>query len=523
VTGRPWIMTPNIGDIAAETATHDPGRVAIIAGDRTVSYGELDERIGRFASVVLEHGIAPGETVAIATGNDWRFIETAFGTLRAGAVALLVNVKLGAETLGYIAHHSETRLIVADSALGERLVHMIEAVPGLRGTLEMRRDTFQTSYESALQSAAAPAGSHPVEPDDLALLMYTSGSTGRPKGCMLSHSNTWWQARSTARTMLLDRSDRGLVMGPLYHANALWGTLLAMLFTGGSVVILPEFDRRAALTAIHDHRVTFTSGTPSMYALMLGDPEIERFDLSSIALLTCGSAPVPAELMARIVQTFRCEVAETYGLTEAGANILTPRWGIKKLGSTGLPVPDVEIRITALDDPARDCAPGEVGELWSRSPANALGYLKEPKLTAERFTEGGWVRTGDLMRRDEQGYCYFCGRADDMISIGGENVYPKEVETIILTHPGVANVAVVPAPHAVKGEAPVAFVVLKPGASVTESELKEHFLSRGPAYAHPRRVFFQDQLPISSTNKLDTSALKRRAKALLPDGLGSSQ
>jgi long-chain acyl-CoA synthetase len=164
-----------------------------------------------------------------------------------------------------------------------------------------------------------------------------------------------------------------------------------------------------------------------------------------------------------------------------------------------------------------------VGELWSRSPANALGYLKEPKLTAERFTEGGWVRTGDLMRRDEQGYCYFCGRADDMISIGGENVYPKEVETIILTHPGVANVAVVPAPHAVKGEAPVAFVVLKPGASVTESELKEHFLSRGPAYAHPRRVFFQDQLPISSTNKLDTSALKRRAKALLPDGLGSNQ
>jgi long-chain acyl-CoA synthetase len=515
------MLAPNVGDLPAETVRLDSGRPAVIAGGRELRYGELDERARRVAGLLREAGVAAGETVALALGNDWRFVEVLLGTLRAGAVALLVNVKLGPETLGYIAEHSETRVIIADGRLGPRLSAMAGAARTLRATLVTEPDGAGDDYERALAAATPAARSHPAGPDDLALLMYTSGSTGRPKGCMLSHSNTWWQARSTARTMLLDRADRGLVMGPLYHANALWGILLPMLFVGGSVVILRDFDRRQVLRAIHEHRVTFTSGTPSMYALLLGDPGLSQFDLSSISLLQCGSAPVPEELMVRIKAAFKCEVVETYGLTEAGANVLTPRWGVKKLGSTGLPVPDVEIRIVRLDDPDRDCAPGEVGELWSRSPANALGYLKAPELTASRFTPDGWVRTGDLMRRDEQGYCYFCGRIDDMISVGGENVYPKEVETILLTHPAVANAGVVSVSHAVKGEAPVAFVVLKPGAKATEEELKAHFLARGPAYAHPRRIFFLDRLPISSTNKLDRGALKRRANELLPGGAGT--
>ncbi len=519
--GRPWMLAPNVGDLIAETVALDPGRVALIAGGRSVRYGELAERSARVAGLVRGAGIRRGEPVALALGNDWRFVETMLGTLRAGAAALLVNVKLGPDALAYIVRHSEARTLVADGRLGPRLAAMSDALPRGSTVLVTDPDAAQDQYERSLAAASPIARAEPVGPDDLALLMYTSGSTGRPKGCMLSHSNTWWQARSTARTMLLDRADRGLVMGPLYHANALWGILLPMLFTGGSVVVLPDFDPRGALRAIHDHRATFTSGTPSMYALLLGDPEIARFDLSSIALLECGSAPVPEELMARVKAAFPCEVVETYGLTEAGANILTPRWGVKKLGSTGLPVPDVQIRIVSLDDSARDCAAGEVGELWSRSPANALGYLKDSALTAERFTRDGWMRTGDLMRRDDQGYCYFCGRADDMISVGGENVYPKEVETIVLTHPAVANVGVVPVPHAVKGEAPVAFVVRRPGAEVTEDELKAYFLARGPAYAHPRRIFFVEQLPMSSTNKLDRGALKQRARELLPNGVAS--
>jgi long-chain acyl-CoA synthetase len=292
-----------------------------------------------------------------------------------------------------------------------------------------------------------------------------------------------------------------------------------MLFTAGSVVILPEFDAGAALTAIGTHGVTYTSGTPSMYTLLLAHPELERSEKRSIELLECGSAPVPPELLRLMIEHFGCEPVETYGLTEGGANVLTPRWGVKKLGSTGLPVPDVEIRIVDPDGDERDCDPGEVGELWTRSPANALGYLHDPVTTAERFLADGWLRTGDLMRRDDQGYCYFCGRVDDMISVGGENVYPKEVESVLLSHAAVRDVGVVAAPHPIKGEAPVAFVVLQPGLPATEGELRQHALDNGPAYAHPRRVFFIDALPLNATNKLNRSELERRATQLLPDGL----
>ena len=219
--------------------------------------------------------------------------------------------------------------------------------------------------------------------------------------------------------------------------------------------------------------------------------------------------------MRALKETFGCEVCETYGLTEGGANVISPRWGIKKLGSTGLPVPGVEIRIVDPES-ERDCAPGEVGELWSRSGANAIGYLKQPDVTAAKFTPDGWLKTGDLVKADEQGYIYFCGRVDDMISVGGENVYPKEVETILLAHPGVDDVCVVPAPHPVKGEAPVAWVVAREPDSVSEEELKQWFLERGPAYAHPRRVFFLDELPVSGTNKLDRKRLEEDARRLVP-------
>jgi acyl-CoA synthetase (AMP-forming)/AMP-acid ligase II len=198
---------------------------------------------------------------------------------------------------------------------------------------------------------------------------------------------------------------------------------------------------------------------------------------------------------------------------------MAPRWGIKKLGSCGLPVPGVEVRIVDPDDPSRDCPPGVVGELWSRCPANALGYFKQPEATAEKFTPDGWLRTGDLMRADEQGYIYFCGRKDDMISVGGENVYPKEVETILLAHPDVDDVCVVAVPHRVKGEAPVAWVVLRTAGVATEEVLKQYFLANGPAYAHPRRVFFVDRLPVSGTNKVDRKWLQEEARRLVPDGL----
>lgn len=491
----------------------------MVADDHELSYGELDERAQRLAGAVASH-VRPGDTVALALGNDWRFVESLLAVLRAGAVALLVNTKLGRETLAYIAGHSETKLVLGHQELQEQAEALHAGAPsGCELLIVGGEGDEGGEYEQVLLTAEPLRRSQVVDPHDLAMLMYTSGSTGQPKGVMLSHSNIWWQTRNDVRTMLMDRHDRGLVMGPLYHANALWAILQPMLYVGGSVVILPGFVPADVLAAIERHRVTYTSGTPSMYALLLAEAETRNYDVSSIELLQCGSAPVPQELMTRILAYFQCELVETYGLTEGGATVLTPRWGVKKLGSTGLPVPEAEIRIVDVSDQQRDVEIDEVGELWTRSPANAIGYLKDSEKTAARFLPEGWLRTGDLFRRDEQGYCYFCGRTDDMISVGGENVYPKEVETLILTHPAVADVGVVPATHPVKGEAPVAWVVLRPGAQATEQQIREHALANGPAYAHPRRVFFLDTLPISGTNKLDRGELERMTREQLPDGL----
>jgi acyl-CoA synthetase (AMP-forming)/AMP-acid ligase II len=514
---RPWLRAPNFGAVVDEAASLHPERTVLSADGLELGYGELDARAGRLAAFVRDAGVAPGEVVALAMGNDFRFVECLLGVLRAGCVALLVNTKLGADTLAYIAGHSEVRLVLGHESLERVHRALLDGAPAVCRSLTMGGE--RDAYEGTV-SRLGPTPACEVDPDELALLMYTSGSTGLPKGVMLSHSNTWWQARSDVRTMLMDWADRGLVMGPLYHANALWAILLPMLYVGGSFVVLPDFEPTRVLEAIDAHGITFMSGTPSMYSLLLSEAERGKYDLSSIELLQCGSAPVPEELLARIKTRFtRSELVETYGLTEGGANVLTPRWGIKKLGSTGLPVPDVEIRVVDPGEHGRECEAGEIGELWTRSPANALGYLKDPERTAERFVGDGWLRTGDLFRRDEQGYCYFCGRTDDMISVGGENVYPKEVETILLLHPAIADVGVVAAPHPVKGEAPVAWVVLKAGAEVTEDEVRQHFLANGPAYAHPRRVFFVDVLPVSSTNKLDRAALQQMARAELPEGL----
>jgi acyl-CoA synthetase (AMP-forming)/AMP-acid ligase II len=494
----------NFGELTWRAARLFPERVAVVEGDLELTYAELDERIRRTAALVRSLGARRGEPVLLLLPNDWRFPEALLGTIRAGAIATPLNTKLGAATLAWVAEHSEARILLAHSSLRETAAAL----------------GVETTVYADEEGWPGPGGDdrvEPVEREEPAMLMYTSGSTGRPKGVLLAHRSKWWQARSTQRCYMLTEDDRGLVTGPLYHANALWACLLPMLFVGGSVAIMPSWDAEAMLAAVDRHRPTFTSGTPAMFTLLLNAWDAApHHDLSSLRLLVCGSAPVPQELLDALQRRLGgVDVLESYGLTEGGANVLTPRWGIHKLGSTGLPVPGVELRVLDPQDPSRECGPGEVGELWSRSVANLIGYLKQPDVTAQRLTGDNWLRTGDLVRRDEQGYVYFAGRVDDMINVGGENVYPKEVETILLEHPDVLDVAVVAAPHEVKGQAPVAWVVPR-GGSLSEDDVKQWFLARGPAYAHPRRVLFVDRLPVTGTNKIDRKQLQDEAARLAP-------
>jgi long-chain acyl-CoA synthetase len=501
----------NFGDLAYVAVRAYPDRPAVIQGEVALTYRDLDARMMRVAGMLRGLDAAPGTRVALLFPNEWPFVEAMFGAMRAGAVPVPLNIRSGYDTLRYCVEHSDAAVLVASGTLRDLAVRLRADVPALRALVLTGAAADALSYERLLEAAPAEVESAVVAPDDVCMQPYTSGSTGRPKGVLLTHAGQFWNGEMVRRIMMLDETDRALVAVPLYHKNAMAAAVKPILMAGGALVILPGFDPAEVIRAIDRHRCTYITGTPSMFRLVLNQRRLlAEHDVRSLRWAACGSAMVPPDLLREFEATFGCGIGEGYGLTEGGPVVFeNPRFGPRKTGSTGLPLPGCEVRVVTSE--GRDAGVGEPGELWTRNPGLARGYYKAPDLTAAKFDRDGWLHTGDLVRSDEQGYFYILGRVDDMINVGGENVYPKEVEDVLLLHPAVREAYVVPVPHAVKGEAPVAFVVLHDGRSVTVDELKHFVLARGPAYAHPRTVLFLDEAPLGGTGKVDRQALRARA------------
>src|SRR5262249_12522697 len=343
-----------------------------------------------------------------------------------------------------------------------------------------------------------------------AMFLYTSGSTGTPKGVVLSHQSHIWvvEARLSGE---LER-HRYLIAAPLYHMNALALAKLACA-AHATIVLLPQFTAAAYIAAIGRYRATWLTAVPPMIAMMLRERELlARTDLASVEFVRMGSAPVSHSLMQAIRQALpQASVTNAYGTTEAGPVVFGPH--PTKLAqpemSVGSPHPQVELRLS--DGGARGV---DQGVLEMRCPALMNGYHNRPDVTPP-FTEDGFYVTGDVFRRDAEGFHYFIGRTDDMFVSGGENIYPAEVERMLERHPGVSQAAVVPIDDEIKGQKPVAFVVAKSTRPPDEDEIKRFALANAPAYAHPRAVWFLDELPLASTNKVDRAALQRLAQQRL--------
>jgi len=488
-------------------ASRDPLKPALIvpagAGDGAtpevqMTYGELDALADAIARGLLARGLAAGERVAILSANRADYVAALLGIMRAGLVAVPVNFRFPAALSAFVIRDSGARLVFCDTA---RLPDCPSDVPVV---------VFDGHGESSLASFADPGPLDAVAPAHRtpAMFLYTSGSTGKPKGVMLSHDGHLWVARTRAAAQPPE-PHRFLVAAPLYHMNALTLVLMA-LYGHGTVVLLPQFDARAYIESIGRYRVTWLTSVPPMMAMMLREADVlARIDLSSVQHIRMGSAPVGESLLAQISQVLpNAKVANVYGTTEGGPVVFGPhpRGLVTPPLSVGFAHPEVGVKL--LDAPADGPA---CGVLAMKSPAVMLGYHNRPDLPMP-LTEDGFYVTGDVFARDADGFHAFVGRADDMFVSGGENIFPGEVERILETHPDIAQACVVPVDDDIKGTKPVAFVVRRTGAALSEDDVKRHSLEHAPAYQHPRRVWFVDALPIASTNKIDRAALKQWAR-----------
>ncbi|MHC9235276.1 class I adenylate-forming enzyme family protein [Pseudooceanicola sp. 502str34] len=455
-----------------------------------ITRARLGAAVNAVAAQLQARGLAPGARVGLISGNRWEYIAAYLGIMAAGFVAVPVNFKLPRDTVTWLCGDAEMQLVFTDDARRDLCPV---------GLAQINFDHDWAALEAAGGSTAATLPA----PGADAMILYTSGSTSLPKGVPLSHDGQLWALRNRLHNSPAYGSNRVIAAAPLYHMNALFTAKVA-LASGARLVLMRRFDAAGFVTAISDHDVTMVTSVPTMIALALREAEaLAAADLSGVRFVGMGSAPVTEQLVKATKAAFpNAIVSLGYGTTESGpcAFGAHPEGLPKPALSLGYPLPDVDLQLRG----------GETrGELLIRTPAVMRGYLNNPEKTASVLDAEGWYATGDLMRRDAEGFFYFVGRADNMFTCGGENIYPENVEDMLNRHPGVAQACVVPVPDEVKGQKPVAFVV--PQGTPTEAEIRSFALENGPSYQHPRRVIFLEEMPLAGTNKVDRAALTRRA------------
>src|SRR3954452_3872494 len=490
----------NLGDFIRRD--RDLTKVAIIdLGGEEVpteyTFLELDAMTAGVARSLLKRGFKRGTRIAILSANRAEFIAAYFGIMRAGLVAVPVNYRFPKQTIHLIMEDAGAKLVFCDKASRDNCPGDLPVV------------VFGGDGEESFGRFIEPGGFETVVPkkNEPAMFLYTFGSTGIPKGVVLSHQSHIWVVE-TRLTPDLER-HRYLIAAPLYHMNALALTKLACA-AHATIVLLPKFEAKAYIEAIGHYRPTWLTAVPPMIAMMLREREtLAKTDLSSVEFIRMGSAPVSTSLMESIHRAVpKAKVTNAYGTTEAGPVVFGPHpKGLPQPdNSVGTPHPKVQLRLVAGAD--RDAAQGV---LEMKCPALMTGYHNRPDVPPP-FTADGFYITGDVLRRDENGFHYFVGRTDDMFVSGGENIYPTDVERMLEKHPDVGQAVVVPVDDEIKGTKPVAFVIPKQGRHPTQDAIKKFALENAPAYQHPRYVWFVEELPLASTNKVDRNALRKLAQ-----------
>jgi len=534
-----------LGALPAMGADRYGEKPAFASFGRTLSYRELDERADSVAGVLADHGVEPGDRVGLFVPNTNQFPPAYFGTIRAGAVAVPLNLRMDPETLVYVLDNAGADHVIASPLLADEARDLAAAADV--GTLFLPGvdDDGVVNYSHALAEESGGFDRSEREPGDVACQPYTSGTTGDPKGVLLTHENLLSAIESYDKGGLsVDAEDSIVLVLPLFHIYALNAIMGTYLYSGATMYLQPEPDGENMLRALDDNDVTTMAGVPAMYTMMWRAyrEEPDAYDLSSLRYVTCAAAPLADDVRRTIEEAWNVPMVEGWGMTETSpAGTLEPAHGVRKpAGCIGPVLPGMEIKLvdpetgaTLLDtdqlqpfpdpDVDFDDESAVTGEIAVRGGSVFEGYYGLPERTDQVFDETGYFHTGDIARVDADGYLWMVDRADDMMIVGGENVYPAEVENALYEHPSVAEAAVVAAPHETKGEAPVAFVVPEADTELDAEALREFSLEHVASYAHPRRVFFVETLPRSATQKVQRYRLAERAGERIDGPLAPSE
>ncbi len=495
-------------DILAAGAGRVPHRPAFVLRDRRVSYAELREQARQIAGVLQALGVRQRDRVVLMLPNAPEFGVGYFGILAAGATVTPLNPLLKADEVRYVLEDAGAAAMVCVGmtypVLQAARKDLGRAIPALvldGPTIGLEAGDAAAGTATIAQGLVEPQ----VGAEDVAACLYTSGTTGRPKGAMLTHRNLLANVQSFRDILHVSEEDVFLTVLPMFHAFAATVMFLEPLSLGATIVVEPRFAPDLVLKAITDHRVTLFAGVPTMFAVLAAVPR-PAGDFSAWRLCISGGAPLPPSVLEAFEAKYEVPIYEGYGPTECSPVLsVNPPLGVRKVGSVGPPIPEVELRV--VDNAGRALPPGQVGEIVARGPNVMKGYLNRPEETAEVLRDG-WYHTGDLGRADEDGYYYIVDRKTDLILVGGLNVYPREVELALASHPAVAEVAVIGVPDPVRGEVPRALVVLRDGQPTGTQELLQWCRQRLAGYKVPRSIEVVPGLPKTVTGKILKNQLR---------------
>ena len=502
-----------IGSWLRKRRIKSPSATMIRFERHDTSYAEFADRTLRLANGLRARGVERSDRVAYLGDNHPSFLESMFACALIGAIFVPLNTRLAAGELAFALDDSGSTLLVYSQQLATvALAASAQAELSALIVVEGADHVDANNFENVIAAADPLTDETDVSLDDPALILYTSGTTGKPKGAVLTHGNLTWNSFDVMVDYDVTSSERALMVSPLFHVASLGMGTLPVILKGATVVLERRFDAQRVLELIESERITWLSGVPTTFQMLCESPGWATADLSSLRSLTCGGSPVPL----RVIEAYESRglsFTGGYGMTEAapGVTSLAPGASRDKAGTSGQPHFFVDVRIANPD------ATG-VGEIEVRGPNVIRQYWNRPDASAAAFDEPGWFKSGDLGYVDSDGYLTISDRLKDMVISGGENIYPAEVELVIVELTDVTGVAVIGARDAKWGEVPVAIITVRDGATVTEADIRAHLDGRLARYKIPKRVFIADELPRTASGKVLKSRLREQYAAQLNDG-----